>query len=290
MKDKFTGVSVLEDFNEIQKFYENGFIDLSTLKLKSDLYPNQFLVLKSAGQTSALAKISNDGKKIVPIKQNWDFFGVIPKNKEQIMLFNVLADESLKVVTVTGKAGTGKSLLIGSYLCDALTKKKIDKIVISKPMEIVGGSKYYGTVPGDSDEKFAPFLLNFKYLFDKLAGDKGKSYFDMFLTKGLIEFMPLELMRGVSFSGNTVVYLDEAQNVDDHIIKTLGTRIGEESRLIISGDYNQVDVKTKGFKPGIMKVIESEIFKQSPITGHIHLLKVERGPVAELFTKIFEEE
>lgn len=285
---KFSGIKVINDFTEFQKFYSENKVPVATLG-SGEWYPNLYLVLKCDGQQSALARISSDGKFVVGIKNKWELFGISPKNKEQTMLFDLLSNESIKVVTVTGKAGTGKSLLIGAYLCDGLMSNDIEKVVISKPMEIVGNSKYYGTVPGDKDEKYSPFLLNFKYLFDKLSGPKGKSYFDMYVKKGMVEFMPLELMRGVSFTGNTVVYLDEAQNVDSHVIKTLGTRIGDDARLIISGDYNQIDVKTKDFKPGLLQVIENELFKKSAITGHLELIKTERGPVAELFTEIFED-
>lgn len=291
--EKFTGVKVIENFKEIDELFKKGSISIDVLdpKKKWYPYPNLCLVLKSSEKTSALGRISPDGKSILLIKKQREFFGVRPRNKEQQLLFDLLDDERVKVLTVTGKAGTGKSLLIGAWVVDQLTTKKIEKIVISKPMEVVGGSsKYWGTLPGDRDEKFDPFLINFKYLFTKLAGEKGTSYFDMFVQKGNIEFMPLELMRGVSFAGNTVVYLDEAQNITPDVIKTLGTRIGEESRLLISGDYNQVDNKAKDFKSGLLQVIKSEIFRKSGITGHIHLLKCERGPVAELFGEIFEDE
>lgn len=287
MRQRYTGVKVVENFSDLSTLYKEGYVELTDTE---GFFPHQYLVVKSDKQ-SALAKISADGKKIVLLReQNPSFFDIRPKNKEQIMLFDLLKDETIQVVTVTGKAGTGKSLVIGAYLTEMITGGHVDKVVISKPMEIVGNSKYFGTVPGDENEKFSPFLLNFKYLFDKLTGKNGKSYFDVMQTKGVIEFMPLELMRGVSFADRTIVYLDEAQNIDDHVMKTLGTRIGEGCRLIISGDYNQVDVKTKGFQPGLLRVVENDHFKMSPLSGHIHLLKVERGPVAELFTKIFEEE
>jgi PhoH-like ATPase len=287
MRQRYTGVKVVENFSQLSQLYKEGYVELEDTE---GFFPNQYLVVK-ADKQSALAKVSADGKDIVLLReQNPSFFDIRPKNKEQVMLFDLLKDENIQVVTVTGKAGTGKSLIIGAYLTDMITNGHVDKVVISKPMEIVGNSKYFGTVPGDENEKFSPFLLNFKYLFDKLTGKNGKSYFEVMQTKGAIEFMPLELMRGVSFAERTIVYLDEAQNIDDHVMKTLGTRIGEGCRLIISGDYNQVDVKTKGFQPGLLRVVENDHFKASPLSGHIHLLKVERGPVAELFTKIFEEE
>jgi PhoH-like ATPase len=285
---KYTGVLVVENFAHFEKLFSEKKVPLAELGIEG-LYPNSYLILKSDAQETTLAKVTPDGY-VVQVKSNKTYLGIKPKNKEQVLLFDLLANKDISVVSVTGRAGTGKSFLIGAYLAEQLTTKKIKKLVISKPMEIVGASKYFGTVPGGVEEKFEPFLLNFRYLFEKLAGENGKGYFDMFVRKGQIEFMPLELMRGVSFAEDTIVYLDEAQNVDNHVINTLGTRIGENCRLIISGDLNQVDVRTKDFTSGITKLINNNHFKESAITGHIHLMKVERGPVAELFAKIFDAE
>jgi len=285
--DRYTGVKVVEGFTEFQSLYEQGSVSTDVLDKRSKWYPNQCLVLKCEGKDSALGRVSPQGDRIYLVKTKREFFGVNARNKEQHFLMDLLADESIKVLAVTGKAGTGKSLLIGAYICDLLLSKKVEKVVISKPMEVVTTSRYFGIVPGDTSEKFDPFLLNFKYLLQKLAGEKGKNYFDLFQQKGQIEFMPLELMRGVSFGDNTIVYLDEAQNISPHVIKTLGTRMGEESRLFMSGDFNQVDIQTKGFTPGLLTVVDSEIYKSSPISAQIHLLKIERGVVAELFAKIY---
>ena len=290
--ERFTGVRVVENFKSVDELFANGKVSIEAFNAQEKWYPNLCLVLKSSGNQSALAKVSSDGKSVYLIKKQRDFFDIRPKNKEQQFLFDLLDNERVRVLTITGRAGTGKSLLVGAWLVEQLTTNKIGKIVISKPMEIVGGSssRYWGTMPGDKNEKFEPFLLNFKYLFEKLSGEKGATYFDMMVGRGSIEFMPLELLRGVSFPGNTAVWLDETQNVDTHVLKTLGTRIGDDCRLIISGDYNQVDNRAKDFKPGLLQVIESEVFKKSSITGHLHLLKCERGPVAELFGEIFEDE
>ena len=285
---RFTGVEVIEDFQGFQEFYQNKSCSIDVLGDKI-FYPNQYLVLKSNGQNSQLAKISTDGKSIIKINEKLEYFSIKPKNKEQTFLFDMLSNETLKVITVTGKAGTGKSLLIGAYLLEMINEGKIDKLVISKPMEIVGNSKYFGTVPGDEKEKFSPFLLNFKYLFDKLS-EEGGAYFEALVKKGMIEFIPLELMRGVSFGGNTAIYLDECQNIPNPVLLTLGTKVGDESRLILSGDVNQIDVKGADFYPGINKLIGNEMYRNSPITGHIHLLKIERGPVAQLFADIYESE
>ncbi len=212
--------------------------------------------------------------------------GIKPLNKEQQDLFNVLNDESKQVVAVTGPAGTGKSLILGAYCLQEILKNETTKLIISKPMEIVGSSKFFGTVPGDVDDKFAPFLLNFKYLFQKLAGNKkGKPTFETLKHKGRIEFLPIELMRGVSFGPDTIVYLDECQNIDEHMIKTLGTRVEDGCRLLLSGDLGQVDVR---HTPGIINVLKNKKFIDSNLTGHVNLTKIERGPVAELFARIFE--
>lgn len=222
-----------------------------------------------------------------------NFAGIKPVNKEQEDLFdelNKMAKGTTSCLAVTGKAGTGKSLIIGAYILDQITKNPNTKVVFSKPMEIVGGSKYFGTVPGDVQEKFSPFLLNYKYLFEKLNGKNGAMMFDMFITQGVVSFTPIELMRGVSFPKDTIVYLDECQNIDEHMILTLGTRVEEGCQLIISGDLNQIDILRAKFKSGLATLVENEKYQKSKITGHVHLVKVERGPIAELFAEIFESE
>lgn len=284
---RYTGVDVIEDFQGFQEFYEKKSCSVDVLGPDKVYYPNQYLVLKSTGQNSQLAKISYDGKRIVRINEKLEYFSIKPKNKEQAMLLDLLADESVKVCAITGRAGTGKSLLIGAYLLEMISEGKIDKLIFSKPLEIVGDSRFWGTTPGGIEEKISPFLFSFKFLFEKLS-EEGGAYFDALVKKGLIEFMPLELMRGVSFGGNTCIYLDEAQNIPRNTLHMLGSRLGDESRLFVSGDINQVDIKSKDFKPGIIELTDHEVFRSSPITGQINLIKVERGPVAQLFADIYE--
>lgn len=216
-----------------------------------------------------------------------NFYGVSPKNDEQKELFKLLSSDK-KVIAVTGRAGSGKSLILGAYCAEMITSGEYTNIVFSKPMEVVGSGKFLGAMPGDENEKFDPFLMSFRYLFQKLSGEKGAGLFDFYVKKELIKFIPIEFMRGISFPEGTLVYVDEAQNLDSHSIHTLGTRLEDGCRLLLSGDLNQVDVKTKNFTSGLEKVISSEAFDRSRITGHVHLTKIERGAIASLFADIFE--
>lgn len=292
-ENRFTGIDVIENFQGFQEFYEKKKVLVDILDKTKKWYPNQYLVLKSNGSESQLAKISADGKFIVGINQNLEFFGIKARNKEQAFLMDMLNDPKLQVITCTGRAGSGKSLLISAYLLEMVSEGKIDKLILTKPMEVVGGTsaRFIGIMPGDEKEKFNPFLLSFKYLFDKLSNNSGAAYFESLVKKNLIEFIPTELMRGISVGGNTCIYLDEAQNIAGKPnLHMLGTRLADSARLFISGDTKQIDVTIKSFKPGILDLIDSEEFKNSPITSHISLNKIERGPVAQLFADIFEKE
>lgn len=215
-----------------------------------------------------------------------DYFGIEPKNKEQEELFKLLENQKKKVLTITGLAGSGKSLVLGAYCLEMLTSGEYTNLVFSKPMEIVGNSRYWGTVPGDADEKLEPFLLSFKYLFDKLCKN-GNSMFEEFKKKGMIKFVPTPLLRGVSFPPGTIVWLDEAQNISHHEMNTLGTRLEDGCRLILSGDINQVDVDSSKFRSGLSYLVNSEIYQKSKISGHVHLKEVERGEITKLFTEVF---
>lgn len=250
------------------------------------VYPNQPLILK-CGQQSALAIVSRDGafvKRVKPV----DHFGVRGKNKEQELLQTILDDPDIRCVVITGRAGTGKSTLISGYILEALAKKLIKKAIFSKPLEVVGTSKFVGTLPGDADEKAAPFMESFKGCFEGIkGGSAGLKYYEK-----SIQFMPLEYMRGMSIK-DSIAWFDEAQNLDFHSCETLGSRIDDRggSKLILCGDLNQIDNRRiNQEQSGMLKMLTSPAFMESPHTATIDLVKNERGEISELFFKIFNEE
>lgn len=251
-------------------------------------YPNQPVILCIHDKAKIPVIVSSDGNRFEYIENNVTFSKVKPRNLEQQMLFNFFLRDSIRVLVVTGKAGSGKTMCIASHVLEE-TQKKTRKLILSKPLEIVTKSKFWGTVPGDENEKFSPFLKSFLITFSTLmGGHKGASYLEEMLAKKDIEFLPLELMRGASLK-KANVWFDEAQNLDCHEMETLGSRIDDDgnSRLFLSADLRQRDRDIEAHHTGLAKLITSKAFLTSPLTAHIDLVQNERGMISQLFFDVF---
>jgi PhoH-like ATPase len=289
-KDSFsyTGVSVVElSHTFINDIYAQGMIDVPDGRLT--WYPNQFIYLKSndtSESKGAITKVSKNGKELILIKdKDLKAFGVRPKNKEQVMALHALLDDDVKLCTLTGRAGTGKTLLTIAAALQKIEEKKYDRIIITRPMSQVG--KYeLGALPGDVDEKFGPYLENYVSNIQQLGGNNKGTAKDI-IAMYKMEAMPLQLIRGASWVKSFVI-ADECQVLDHHEMLTLGTRIGEGSKLIIMGDLNQRDEDIARIDTGLFHVINSQKIKTSPLTSHIELIKSERSPLAALFADTFE--
>lgn len=260
------------------------------------LWPNQPVSLESVdSKQHALAIVTPDGRGLTPARQNIEYYGIKPRNREQAQLFNLMDDPEVRVIVVTGAAGTGKSTAIGAYALDRVMKKGEDsfaKMILSKPLEIVTKTRYWGTVPGDENDKFGPFLKSFSIMFENMIGKSGAQYIKTAIEKKIIEFMPLELMRGATLR-DAIVWYDEAQNLNAHEAATLGTRIDDvgNSKLVLSGDLNQRDRQNlKRSMTGLHKLCTSPYFLRSPLTAHVDLKVIERGEIAELFHNVFEKD
>lgn len=255
------------------------------------LYPNQPVVLKY-GQQSALALVSPCGNLFQKIDTSLSFFKIIGENKEQSQLLNIFQNPDIRLIVVTGRAGTGKSVMTGSYaLHQVLERKQYSQLILSKPLEIVGESKYWGTVPGAELDKFAPFLKSYQMMFEGIMGGRqnASDYVEVAMQKKQIDFMPLELMRGASLR-SCICWMDEAQTLNFHEMNTLGSRIDDigKSKLILTGDLNQRDRDIERGHTGLHKLVSSEIFLRSPYTAHVELIQNKRGVISSLFHEIFD--
>jgi len=253
-----------------------------------ELWPNQPLVLK-AGVQSALAVVDPEGQTISRINEELGFFKISGRNKEQQGLLNLLHNPDVRVVVITGPAGTGKSLLVSAWALHMLLEvAEWSRLMLAKPLEITTGTRYWGTVPGDANDKFAPFLRSYNMTFENLVGPHGAQYLQAARDKGKIEFFPLELMRGVSIR-DSIVWYDEVQNLNSHEMQTLGSRIDDvgHSKLIVSGDTQQRAKRIDIGDTGLRKLVTSPAFLRSPLTAHVHLTRIERGAVAQLFHDVF---
>lgn len=268
----------LEDYDSdlIDAFYKDGSIDSEDLPV--ELYENEFIVLKSGNQ-SAIG-VNYDGK-IKPLVNNISkVIGIGPRNKEQKFALDLLTRDDVQMVTMTGLAGSGKTFLTLMAGVSGLQDKKYDRIVITRSLQTVG--KEIGFLPGDVDDKLSPWLSpildNFRQAF------KDVTYFEAMRQKGQIEISPLAFIRGRTFN-NTYLIVDEAQNSTIHELKTIITRMGENSKIVLLGDTDQIDTPyLDSLSNGLTIVIEK--FKTERISGHITLTKGERSELATLASRL----
>ncbi|PCJ52597.1 MAG: phosphate starvation-inducible protein PhoH [Planctomycetota bacterium] len=267
----------------IERFYDEKFISLD--ELKGEFYPNQFLLLEDEVNVkhTALARVSGqDG--IIPLVAKFDSaWHVKPRSREQRMALELLLDDTIKLVTLVGQAGTGKTLLaIAAALEQTIDLNKFDKILVSRPIMPMG--KDIGYLPGDKNEKLenwmGPIFDNLRFLLRGKNGDPDSSQKKMqdLLSNHVIELEALTYIRGRSIARQFVI-VDEAQNLTPHEIKTIISRAGEGTKMVLTGDPYQIDNPyLDSSSNGLIYAVER--LKNEKIHGHITLKKSERSSLA----------
>ena len=255
--------------------------------------PNQFIMLVSNinEKKTALARFVDYGSPLQKVRENKGkgIWGVRPRNKEQMFSLELLMDRNVPIVSLIGQAGSGKTLLaIAAGLEQVLSEGIYKKLVISRPVQPVG--KDIGFLPGTVEEIMSPWLApikdNLEYLMAESVIKTGDMFKDLesYIHDGTIEVEALTYIRGRSIS-NAYIIIDEAQNLTFHELKTIITRVGEGTKIILTGDVEQidnlyVDVTSNGLSYAVEK------FKKYDLAGHITLLRGERSKVATLAAKI----
>lgn len=308
----YRGVEVVEVDEEIvDTFYAQEKITLPSTMIKP--YPNQIVIIKSVkdGQTtkSAISKalIDVDGHStLVPIVKVEQAFGLKPRNKEQSFSLDLLFDNNIKLLTLVGPSGTGKTLLALAAALEQLKglgnhpdKARYDKLIVTRPVQPVG--KDIGFLPGTMQEKMEPWIApvrdNLNFLMDGRRSDSVRSkkdrfrddkrddvYLQLMQERGLIEIEAITFIRGRSIP-NSFIVIDEAQNLSIHELKTIITRVGDGTKVVLTGDIDQIDnVHVDVFTNGLSYAVEK--FKEYPISGHVTLMKGERSDLATLASKI----
>ena len=215
-------------------------------------------------------------------------WGVKGRNKEQAFALDLLMDKNLSLVTLVGKAGSGKTLMaiaagIAQTITDPFSSEEpnYNKIVISRPVQPLG--KDIGYLPGTMEEKMHPWLMPLQDNLQFLMGN-DKATLEEYMDKGMIEIEALTYIRGRSIS-NAFIIIDEAQNLTAHEVKTIITRVGENTKIVLTGDIEQIDnVYVDETSNGLVHAVEN--FKSYDLAGHITLQKGERSALATLSSKI----
>ena len=278
---------VLVDDEFIERFYDHEEMVLEESMVKEKLYPNQFLLLISSSnpKKSAICRFSDHKSPLKPInvKEYSKSWGVVPRNKEQTFAYDLLFDDDVPLVSLIGRAGSGKTLMAiaaGLEQTVGFAERKYKKIVVSRPVQPMG--KDIGFLPGTMEEKMLPWLMPIHDNLEFILGNKNqiKSYFE----KGQIEVEAITYIRGRSIS-NAFIIIDEAQNLTAHEVKTIITRVGENTKIILTGDIEQIDnIYTNETSNGLTYAIEK--FKHAELAGHITFRKGERSKIATLASKV----
>jgi PhoH-like ATPase len=268
---------------DVDRLYAEG-----TLGAEPDgLHPNQYVLLRdeqSAAHT-ALGRWDLAKRAFVLVKRLREgVWGIRPRNKEQHYALDLLLNDDIKLVTLVGKAGTGKTLLaIAAGLQRTVEDGAFHKLLVSRPIFPLG--RDVGYLPGDLEQKLNPWMQpiydNIELLMGLSKAEKkeGRSYTEL-IDMGYIEVEPLTYIRGRSIP-NQFMIVDEAQNLTPHEVKTIITRVGENTKIVITGDAYQIDNPyVDSANNGLTYIVER--FKDEPLAGHVTLVKGERSGLAEL--------
>ena len=277
---------IVVDDETIDQFYLDDKIFLDEFDLEDEnLSPNQYLLLSSVAnpKKTCLARFEDDQsplKKIIHTSiPDWN---IKPRNKEQSFAIDMLLDPSIRLVSLIGRAGSGKTLCaIAAGLQQTISGDNLySRLIVSRPIQPMG--KDIGFLPGTMQEKMLPWLMPIQDNLKFLMGDKTN--LEMYVENGKIEIEALTYIRGRSIS-DAFIIIDEAQNLTRHEIKTIITRIGENTKIVLTGDIEQIDnIYVNETSNGLAHAVES--FKDYKIAGHITFRKGERSELATLASKV----
>ena len=267
------------------KFNKSGKVDLSELNLEFSPTPNFFFIFKCGQEETAGRVIGEKVKKFL----NGDIsaWGARARNQEQRFAMELLMDDNVKAVSLVGKAGTGKTLLaIAAGLEQVVERKKYSKLYIARPIIPMG--KDLGFLPGNEKDKLRPWMQpifdNIEFLSD-VKGDKaGEKVITGLESMGLLKVEALTYIRGRSMP-NAFIIIDEAQNLTPLEIKTIITRVGENTKIVFTGDPYQIDSAYLDANTNGLTYMADKL-KDEKIAGHITLVKGERSPLAEIAAKL----
>ena len=278
----YSGSRLIENVSssEIDLIYGSHGVEIDDIKSVQIPHPNESFILRN-GQKSVLASYDPFDKKIVQI-DNPTAYGIKPRNAEQSFALNILLDDRIQLTTISGKAGTGKTLL---GLAAALEKRKdFRQIFLARPI-VPLSNRDLGFLPGDIQSKLDPYM---QPLFDNLSvirhqfkhDDKRALRINAMLEQDKLLITPLAYIRGRSLQ-NSFFIVDEAQNLTPHEVKTIITRAGEGTKIVFTGDIHQIDHPYLVKRSNGMTYLISRM-KGQDVFAHITLEKGERSELAEL--------
>ncbi|ANO21723.1 ATP-binding protein [Mycobacteroides abscessus] len=275
----WTGMTELDTSADvIDSLFESGEVDLEAAR---DL-PCHTGVRLLGGTSSALGRV-NAEKRVQLVRGDREVFGLRGRSAEQRVALDILLDESVGIVSLGGKAGTGKSALaLCAGLEAVLERRSHRKVVVFRPLYAVGGQEL-GYLPGSESEKMGQWA---QAVFDTLEGLASPAVIEEVLSRGMLEVLPPTHIRGRSLHDSFVI-VDEAQSLERNVLLTVLSRLGTGSRVVLTHDVAQRDNLRVGRHDGVAAVIEK--LKGHPLFAHVTLVRSERSPIAALVTEMLEE-
>ena len=275
----YTGLSELEvSPHDLDALYDEGLIDLSAAR---DLPCHSGLVLLSS-RGSALGRVTPD-KFVRLVRGDREVFGIRGRSAEQRIALDLLLDPEIGIVSLGGRAGTGKSALaLCAGLESVLERRQHKRVVVFRPLFAVGGQEL-GYLPGNESEKMQPWA---QAVFDTLGAVTSSEVIEEVLARGMLEVLPLTHIRGRSLHDAFVV-VDEAQSLERNVLLTVLSRVGAGSRVVLTHDVAQRDNLRVGRYDGVVAVVEK--LKGHPLFAHVTLTRSERSPIAALVTELLED-
>ncbi|OCH82232.1 PhoH family protein [Gordonia sp. UCD-TK1] len=262
----------------VDTLFAEGVVDLDEAR---ELPCHTGIRLLSA-TSSALGRVNPD-KRVQLVRGDREAFGLHGRSAEQRVALDLLLDESVGIVSLGGKAGTGKSALALCAGLEAVLERRTQrKVVVFRPLYAVGGQQL-GYLPGSESDKMGPWA---QAVFDTLEGLASPEVIDEVLSRGMLEVLPLTHIRGRSLHDSFVI-VDEAQSLERNVLLTVLSRLGSGSRVVLTHDVAQRDNLRVGRHDGVAAVIEK--LKGHPLFAHITLTRSERSPIAALVTEMLEE-
>ena len=275
----WTGIEEVEvGSSVVNELYDNERIDLDVAR---DMPCNTGVVLISE-RGSALARVTPD-KRLRLVRGDREAFGLHGRSAEQRIALDLLLDPDIGIVSLGGRAGTGKSALaLCAGLEAVLERQQHRKVVVFRPLFAVGGQEL-GYLPGSEHEKMSPWG---QAVFDTLGAITTSEVVDEVLDRGMLEVLPLTHIRGRSLH-DAFVIVDEAQSLERNVLLTVLSRIGKDSRVVLTHDVAQRDNLRVGRHDGVVAVVEK--LKGHPLFAHVTLTRSERSPIAALVTEMLED-
>jgi PhoH-like ATPase len=298
LRVKASSIGLLAEEYRAEQAVDSGWTGLADVDLGSNdmakLYDQEYLVSPEAkglpvntglvihsDRGSALGRVTADGEfKLV--RGDRDLFGLHGRSAEQRLAIDMLLDPEIGILSLGGRAGTGKSALaLCAGLESVLERQQHKKIMVFRPLYAVGGQEL-GYLPGDKDEKMSPWG---QAVFDTLGAVVSQNVLDEVVDRGILEVLPLTHIRGRSLH-DAFVIVDEAQSLERNVLLTVLSRIGQNSRVVLTHDVAQRDNLRVGRHDGVASVIET--LKGHPLFAHITLTRSERSAIAALVTEMLE--